>query len=215
MGSCNYHNIFKSKPRSLQSYHQCKVKASDLGFYASFDINNLKKCDFSLQSMIPSMDKDIKTMAGRSDHHKHLLTQLQHVASLLLLISGDIATNPGPIKFPCGSCKKPVRSNQKGIQCEDCDFWFHLKCIDLPIKEYTRLSDSTDSWFCRLCTLPNFTDSFFEIQHENENRNFSIDNDDEFDRSYLPSDQTTTTGVNISTREDEINLFEELKQVRK
>ena len=84
----------------------------------------------------------------------------------------------------------------------------------MPIKEYTRLSDSTDSWFCRLCTLPNFTDSFFEIQHENEYRNFWIDNDDGFNRIYPPFDQTATIRVNISTHEDEIDLFAELKQVR-
>ncbi|VDI73377.1 Hypothetical predicted protein, partial [Mytilus galloprovincialis] len=92
-----------------------------------------------------------------------------------------IATNPGPIKFPCGSCKKPTQLTAGSV-------------VYAPF-----LISPTH---------------FFEIQHENENRNFSIDNDDEFDRSYLPSDQTTTTGVNISTREDEINLFEELKQVR-
>ena len=27
----------------------------------------------------------------------------------VFLLSGDIATNPGPVKFPCGACSKPVR----------------------------------------------------------------------------------------------------------
>ena len=40
---------------------------------------------------------------------------------IFILLSGDIATNPGPIRFPCGSCAKPVRSNQHGLQCDDCD----------------------------------------------------------------------------------------------
>ena len=83
---------------------------------------------------------------------------------ILLLLSGDIASNPGPVKFPCGICNKPVRkkSTLGGIQCEDCIMWHHIKCIDLPVNEYNKLSTSTDSWFCKSCTLPNFTDSFFE-----------------------------------------------------
>ena len=55
---------------------------------------------------------------------------------ILLLLSGDIASNPGPVKFPCGICNKPVRKNQRGIQCEDCIMWHHIKCIDLLVNEY-------------------------------------------------------------------------------
>ena len=37
----------------------------------------------------------------------------------LLLLCGDINVNPGPAwKFPCGHCKKPVKCNQLGIQCD-------------------------------------------------------------------------------------------------
>ena len=34
---------------------------------------------------------------------------------LSLIFSGDISLNPGPVKYPCGSCEKPVKSNQHGI----------------------------------------------------------------------------------------------------
>ena len=60
----------------------------------------------------------------------------------LLLLCGDIMQNPGPssppttkgrlrYKFPCGICEKPVKSNQKGIQCDFCDLWYHARCLDL------------------------------------------------------------------------------------
>ena len=42
---------------------------------------------------------------------------------LSLILSGDIALNPGPVKYPCGSCEKPVKSNQHGILCDGCEFW--------------------------------------------------------------------------------------------
>ena len=63
-----------------------------------------------------------------------------HGVRLLILISGDIGENPGPIKFPCGSCAKPVKKNQKAIQWEDCLFLYHIKCINLPVTDYITLS---------------------------------------------------------------------------
>ena len=44
--------------------------------------------------------------------------------SLILLISGDIETNPGPPrkwKYPCTICSALVKSNQRGIQCDAID----------------------------------------------------------------------------------------------
>ena len=73
----------------------------------------------------------------------------------------DIATNPGPIKYHCGSCAKPVRSNQHVLQCDDCNIWSHRTCLPIRKDEYLRLSDSDGSWYCSKCIIPNFTDSFF------------------------------------------------------
>jgi hypothetical protein len=42
---------------------------------------------------------------------------------IILLLSGDISTNPGPVKYPCGKCSKHVKRNQRGIYCEDCTYW--------------------------------------------------------------------------------------------
>lgn len=75
---------------------------------------------------------------------------------ILLLISGDISANPGPIKFPCVECDRPVAKNQRGIMCDNCDMWSHAKCINMSNEDYDRLS-STDvnapeeHWFCSQC----------------------------------------------------------------
>ena len=37
--------------------------------------------------------------------------------NVIILLSGGIHYNPGPIKYPCTECIKPVTSNQKAIQC--------------------------------------------------------------------------------------------------
>ena len=94
-----------------------------------------------------------------------------------LATSGNISLNPGPDrivsdngkkpvwKFPCAVCDKPVRCNQKGILCNGCDSWHHIKCIDMDVETYVALSYSQDQWFCKAnsCNWPSdFSDSFFE-----------------------------------------------------
>ena len=54
-------------------------------------------------------------------------------------------------KFPCGLCAKPVKSNQLGVQCDDCDLWFHSGCLGLSTAEFTALEDPTVSWSCASC----------------------------------------------------------------
>ena len=44
-------------------------------------------------------------------------------ASYLLLLAGDVSSNPGPVKDPCAICSKGCRSNQRAIQCDGCDKW--------------------------------------------------------------------------------------------
>ena len=57
-----------------------------------------------------------------------------------LLVSGDICPNPGPrnVLDPCGICKKQVKSNQRGIYCDLCNRWFHVRqqCVNMQLKSY-------------------------------------------------------------------------------
>ena len=79
---------------------------------------------------------------------------------------------PALIEIPaCGKCSKPVKRNQRGIYCEDCTYWYHIKCIDLPINEYQRLSTSSESWYCANCILPIFSNSFFNTEDVEDKSN--------------------------------------------
>ena len=81
---------------------------------------------------------------------------------LCLLLSGDVELNPGPTyKYPCVRCEKPVRRNQKGIQCDICDRWYHSNCVPISDAEYSRLSNCDDVFICALCSLPCLSESFF------------------------------------------------------
>ena len=91
--------------------------------------------------------------------HQRGLPQL----TMLLLLGGDVELNPGDKwKFPCGICTKPVKINQKGIQCDECNSWFHSKCCDISPTMYDILAFSSCTWICPQCGLPNLSDSFFD-----------------------------------------------------
>ena len=78
-------------------------------------------------------------------------------ASCLILLSGDISENPGPVKDPCGVCSKGCRKNQKAIQCDDCNVWFHAKCTGVNKTEYANLSARPNTnWTCMNCLFPNY-----------------------------------------------------------
>ena len=63
---------------------------------------------------------------------RHRLAFMTPFCYWLLLFSGDIESNPGPAKFPCGICRRPVRENQAGVQCDLCDYWVHKRCVNMP-----------------------------------------------------------------------------------
>ena len=76
----------------------------------------------------------------------------------LLLLCGDISANPGPQwKFPCSVCTKPVKSNQQGICCDQCDQWLHTRCCGMNKSTYDNLANSSCVWICPACESANYT----------------------------------------------------------
>ena len=55
-------------------------------------------------------------------------------------------------KFPCIECAKPVKSNQKGIECSTCIKWVHLKCTNLTQSQYHSLEANVNiPFYCLSC----------------------------------------------------------------
>ena len=103
-----------------------------------------------------------RVKSWNTSYHFHL-NGLSRLVMLLLLV-GDIKLNPGDKwKFPCGICSKPVKRNQAGIQCDQCNLWFHVnsKCCVISPEMYGILANSSSTWICPQCGLPNLSDSFF------------------------------------------------------
>ena len=55
---------------------------------------------------------------------------LRFLVLLLLLMSGNVHPNPGPI-FPCSVCSGNVTWQGKSVQCCTCPKWVHLRCSQL------------------------------------------------------------------------------------
>ena len=76
----------------------------------------------------------------------------------ILILCGDIEVNPGPKwRFPY-----KVKCNQKGLQCDRCDQWYHTRCCLIDDQTYNSLADTSSYlWICSSCDIPNFSSSLF------------------------------------------------------
>ena len=66
------------------------------------------------------------------------------------------------LKFPCSICNKNVLNNQKGIQCDSCNLWCHIKCDGTSTETYNKmiLSEDNNLWHCLLCKIKFHHDNF-------------------------------------------------------
>ena len=91
------------------------------------------------------------------DSNSELGSPRQLLLSLLLLAC-DVSSNPGPQwKSPCGLCSKPVKRNQRGIQCDNWDRWFHTRCCIIGDQTYETLGTSSCVWICCDCNTANYS----------------------------------------------------------
>ena len=87
------------------------------------------------------------------------------VLSMLLVCWGDIETHPGPkstsFSAKCPACERTVAKNHLSVRCRECNKSWHIKCVD-----FTKKKTMPSNYICCGCALPNFSDSFFELDFE-------------------------------------------------
>jgi hypothetical protein len=88
-----------------------------------------------------------RTYGEKDTSCTHNIQYLVTVLQKLLIIAGDVETNPGP-KWPCGICSESVSrsKNQWSIKCVDCEKWMHRECANLTVQEIKELQKFR--WHC-------------------------------------------------------------------
>ena len=118
-----------------------------------------------------------------SARFSHLRMHRSLLSFWLILLAGDVELNPGPRnwKYLCGVYSKPVKCNQRGVQCEVCTSWLHTRCIGISNEEYAELQGSVDPWCCNKClkeALPfhntSNTDLFSDVPDDSSTINSSL-----------------------------------------
>lgn len=52
----------------------------------------------------------------------------------------------------CRECNRRVGEKDEGVQCDECEYWYHLRCSKLTKKSYTILQTVEDfEWRCLVC----------------------------------------------------------------
>ena len=79
------------------------------------------------------------------------------VVLLLIILSGDCERNPGPVRFPCGTCRRAVAKNHRAVCCDSCQNWFHIKCCNITANQYKDIQSNPidEDWFCTKCKANN------------------------------------------------------------
>ena len=100
------------------------------------------------------------------NHFKHKICRYKpkHLI-LLLLLAGDVESNPGPIRTArnkCNICSKTCTKKQRAIQCDSCDQWYHSTCLHMNTPVYIALENKDVSWHCLQCGMPQFSSGLFD-----------------------------------------------------
>ena len=128
----NYNTSWRQRERS----RSCQWKLSGLYWYFSF--HRVKQIRLFMMVML----EFIKNLFNEESFVYSSLWQLNnggllHIKNerkswnlLLLLLSGDIETCPGPVKLTCLCCSKIIRKRQLIGICCICYNCCHLKCLN-------------------------------------------------------------------------------------
>ena len=93
------------------------------------------------------------------------LNSFEKFYQTLLLLSGDIALNPGPVSYPCSKCSKGVRTS--AVLCTNCEMWIHGKCEGISNTAIKSLSNN-----------PTLRSHFVCVVCRNKNNNLDLTEDD-------------------------------------
>lgn len=65
---------------------------------------------------------------------------------------GDTGEVDSGNQSDCGRCLKSVRKQDNGVQCDNCENWYHAACVNIDNAHYRILSKLPSmEWVCKIC----------------------------------------------------------------
>ena len=86
---------------------------------------------------------NIRSRSSLPAIHKNTAPYSISIVTVLLLVSGDMHSNPGPQDatiYPCGYCELRVGWSHQAVCCDGCDIWYHRSCMEIGTDEYESLN---------------------------------------------------------------------------
>ena len=54
-------------------------------------------------------------------------------------------------QYPCGVCKLEINDSDDAVQCDLCDKWNHINCVEINKQKYEKLKKDLLPWYCPAC----------------------------------------------------------------
>ena len=55
------------------------------------------------------------------------------------------------VQYSCKTCKIEVKNEDESVQCDLCNKWSHIFCVDISSTKYEKLKLSKLPWYCPIC----------------------------------------------------------------
>ena len=139
-----------------------------------FHSNNGKTYNEEIVTDYISLSDTIKNNFMTQQYQLYALSKLKYknrnnLCRYLLLLSGDIESNPGP-GDSCSVCDRKMAVRHKVLCCWQCESWVHKKCADISETHYKSIKNKENGviFDCGKChnyaeEMPFFLEEFLEM----------------------------------------------------
>lgn len=78
----------------------------------------------------------------------------------------------------CGECSKIVKNNEKGIQCDMCEMWYHSRCGGINNETYAVITATEGiDWYCSKCKKMSRLNTLEIVRLDKENKELKGENE--------------------------------------
>lgn len=156
------------------------VENPDFPMFSAFSPLVTMSQDLSLRIPAATLCNDIRALGNPLKTKSFQIKadkQTLFITSIMLIMCGDIESNPGPNVnniYPCGICDLKVSWLDKGVACDNCGIWFHCSCISMKSSQYSQLNSTSEHWYCFRCNTTNSNNSLYHSYNIEVTNSFSI-----------------------------------------